>query len=44
MAVHVEKPGLIPHQDELPAEPFCVLEDFEKFMALPETVNLLRLR
>jgi hypothetical protein len=44
MLVHVGKPGLIARQDESPAELLCILEDLQKFITLPEMINLLGLR
>jgi hypothetical protein len=44
MPVHVDKPRLISRQDEPPAEPFSLLDNLQKFMTLPETIALLRLR
>jgi hypothetical protein len=44
MSAHREKSGLISRQDEPPAEPFYILDDLQKFMVLPERINLLQLR
>jgi hypothetical protein len=40
MLVHVEKPTLISRHEELPVEPFSILEDFEKFITMREMISL----